>query len=384
MRLTENLAKARLASEGIRVPRGTTASSPDEAAAAAQSLGGEVAVKALVPANRRAQEGGVFGPLVRREVAVAAESLLGAKIAGHACDLVYVEEWQSVQSELYLSFSFDGRTPTVRASAAGGVDFEARIHEGAGIFSRTIDSSIGLDEDGARELWEFLGMPKRALGVLADLTVAAGRVFADDALVLELNPVSMTNDGGVVVIGALMEIDDAALFRHPELEWVPIGLTPREARVAEANVRLGGPVVRYVELSGDIGLLVGGGGAGLYQHDLLVRAGARPANHSDMAAGVQTEKLDALIQAVLDHPRLRRLLVGFNTLQMARCDIIIERLLEGLRALGDRGAELPIVVRLDGLEADRARGLAVDWPGLTYLPATATLADGVAAILAEG
>ena len=326
----------------------------------------------------------MFGPLVRREVAVAAESLLGAKIAGHACDLVYVEEWQSVQSELYLSFSFDGRTPTVRASAAGGVDFEARIHEGAGIFSRTIDSSIGLDEDGARELWEFLGMPKRALGVLADLTVAAGRVFADDALVLELNPVSMTNDGGVVVIGALMEIDDAALFRHPELEWVPIGLTPREARVAEANVRLGGPAVRYVELSGDIGLLVGGGGAGLYQHDLLVRAGARPANHSDMAAGVQTEKLDALIQAVLDHPRLRRLLVGFNTLQMARCDIIIERLLEGLRALGDRGAELPIVVRLDGLEADRARGLAVDWPGLTYLPATATLADGVAAILAEG
>lgn len=383
MRVTENLTKARLASEGLPVPEGIAVSSPDEAAAAAISLGGRVGVKALVPANRRARAGGVLGPVGPDEARVAAKTLLGSQIAGYPCDRVYVEQWLSIDSELYLAFSFDGPTPTVRVSAAGGVDIEGRIRDGAGLASRAIDPLTGLDRRDARELWDIPGVARGALAGLLELTIAASRVFADDALVLELNPVAVTRSGTVVVVGALMEIDDAALFRHPELEWAPRGLTLREALVAEANVRLGGPAVRYVELVGDIGLLIGGGGAGLYQHDLLVAAGARPANHSDMAAGAPGEKLDVLIEAVLGHPQLRRLLVGFNTLQMARCDIIIERLLRGLRDLGSRGRGLPIVVRLDGLEADRARVLAAGWPSLTYLPPAATLADGVAAILAE-
>ena len=384
MRLTENLAKARLASEGLPVPEGKTASSPAEAAAAAVSLGGKVVVKALVPANRRALAGGVIGSVGRGEVTAVAEALLGSQVAGFPCDLVYVEQWKPIQSELYLAFSFDGPIPTVRASAAGGVDVEGRIRDGADIASRPIDPLSGLDRDDARGLWDMPGVADGVHGALVELTLAAARVFADDALMLELNPIAVTGDGSLFVVGALMEVDDAALFRHPELEWAPTGLTPREALVAEANVRLGGPAVRYVELAGDIGLLVGGGGAGLYQHDLLVAAGAQPANHSDMAAGAPPEKLDVLVQAVLGHPQLRRLLVGFNTLQMARCDIIIERLLAGLGALGSRGRDLPIVVRLDGLDADRARALAAGLPSLTYLPRDATLSDAVAAIAAEG
>jgi len=172
-------------------------------------------------------------------------------------------------------------------------------------------------------------------------------------------------------------MDANALFRHPELRWRAEGLSEREALVAQADRRLPGASVRYVELEGDTGLLVGGGGAGLYQHDLLVQAGVRPANHSDLGAGVPAEKLDVLIEAVLCHPNLARLLVSFNILQLAPCDLIVERLLAGLDRLGFGPGSIPVVIRLEGLHGDRARRLAAGRAGLRYLPPGASLGEAV-------
>ena len=378
MRLLEDEAKARLAAGGVPIPRGGAATTPDTAGVVARTLGSEVVVKALVPANRRSKEGGVLGPLPDSEVAAAARELLGAPIAGFLCEAVYVEEAVTVSEELYLAFSFgpDGLVATV--STEGGIYVEEAR---SGRVDDLLESPDGLTPDEARRLWRLAGAGDPAPPGLIELTVAASTVFTDDATIVELNPVAITTAGDVLAVGGLIEMDDAALFRHPEVEWRPRGLTAREAVVAETDHRLPGPSVRYVELDGDIGLLVGGGGAGLYQHDLLVKAGVQPANHSDIGAGVSTGKLDVLIEAVLGHPNLSCLLVGYNLLQMARCDIIVERILAALDRFGLGDGSLPVVMRLDGLGADRARRLAAGRPGLKYLPSEASLAEGVRAVL---
>ena len=374
MRLLEHESKARLAGAGVRVPRGTVAETPDGAETAVLALGGEVFVKALVPANRRSKNNGLIGPIGVAGVAQAAQQLLDTRILGYRCRSVYVEEALAIARELYLGFSWGPHGPRVTASADGGVDIEdsrdALVHLG-------IEGLASLTRDRAEHLW------RRALGddqvpsALVDLTVAAAAVFFDDALLVELNPLTMSADGTFTAVGGLIEMDGNALFRHPELRWRPDGLSEREALVAQADRRLPGASVRYVELDGDTGLLVGGGGAGLYQHDLLVEAGMRPANHSDLGAGVSAEKLDVLIEAILGHPNLSRLLVSFNILQLAPCDLIVERLLAGLDRWGFGHGSIPVVIRLEGLNADRARRLAAGRAGLRYLPPGASLGDAV-------
>lgn len=374
MRLLENEAKARLASAGVKVPNGAVAGTPEEARSAARALAAEVFVKALVPSNRRSKNSGVVGPSGPEGAAVAARELLGRRILGHRCKTVYVEESVAIDRELYLSFYWDCAGPRVVATAEGGVDIE---ESSPGLAGRAVADPGGFGRGEAEELWQGALAGGTIPHGLVDLTVAASEVFAGDALLVEINPVAVGSAGTVTAVGGLIEMDDDALFRHPELRWRSEQLTERERAVAEADRRLGGPSVRYVELDGDTGLLVGGGGSGLYQHDLLVAAGVRPANHSDLGAGVSAEKLDVLVGAVLGHPNLARLLVGFNLLQMAPCDLIVERLLAGLDRYGFGDGSLPVVIRLDGLNAERARRLARNRPGLTYLHPGASLGDAV-------
>lgn len=374
MRLLEHESKARLARAGVRVPRGTVACTPQQADSAALALGGEVFVKALVPVNRRSRHNGVIGPIRPEGAARAARGLLDSRILGHRCRSVYVEEAVAIAGELYAAFSWGPRGPQVTASVAGGVDIEDSDDT---LFHLRLEGSAGLSRDGAEHLWRRALGDSRVPPSLVDLTVGAATVFFDDALLVELNPLTMSADGTFTAVGGLIEMDGNALFRHPDLRWRPDGLSEREATVAQADHRLPGASVRYVELDGDTGLLVGGGGAGLYQHDLLVEAGVRPANHSDLGAGVSSEKLDVLIETVLGHPNLSRLLVSFNILQMAPCDLIVERLIAGLDRLGYGDGRIPVVIRLDGLNADRARRLAAGRAGLRYLPFGTSLGEAV-------
>ena len=372
MRLLENEAKARLAAGGVNVPAGHVADTPDSVRSTALTLGSEVYVKALVPENRRQKNRGVLGPVGADGAGRAARDLLGARVLDHWCRSVYVEEAVSIAKELYLSFSWEQDRPLAVASATGGVRIEDSKDKSARI---AFAEALSLDTAG--ELWQRALADGAVPPGLAEFTVAASSVFADDALLLEINPVAVQTDGTVTAVGGLIEMDGNALFRHPALRWRPHRLTEREKAVAEADRRLPGPSVRYVELDGNAGLLVGGGGAGLYQHDLLVAAGGSPANHTDIGAGVSADKLDVLIDAVLGQPDLACLLVGFNILQMAPCDLIVERLLAGLDRSDYGQGTLPIVIRLDGLNAGRARILAADRPGLTYLPTEASLGDAV-------
>jgi succinyl-CoA synthetase beta subunit/citryl-CoA synthetase large subunit len=159
--------------------------------------------------------------------------------------------------------------------------------------------------------------------------------------------------------------------------------TKGELAVEEANRTLPGGAVRYTELDGEIGLLVGGGGASLLVHDMILARGGRPANHTDSSPGPITEKLKVMLREVLSNPKTRGLLLAYNRLQMARCDVKIEALADALRQSGTDPRRFPIVVRLVGPAEQRARDLAAEFPGIEYLDDDASLDDAVERIVAR-
>lgn len=390
MKLTEDLAKAWLRGRGLPVPRGSVAASPEEARAAASALGGRVAVKALVAAGRRGKAGGVRlagGPV---EAADAAAAILGKTVGGHEVERVYVESAVAITQELYLSFAFGNIVPTVVVSRAGGVDIEAAAAADPGrIISRDIDPQRGLMPWHAADLWDRAGVDAALVPRLAALTADLFHAFRDaDALMLEVNPLAVTADG-LSIVGAMLEIDGNALFRHAawrELALKEIGpggraLNERELAVIAADRKFPGGAVRYTEVEGNIALMVSGGGAGLLQHDLMLAAGGRPANHSDMASTPTPDKPAAMLEAMLSNPAVRGLLISYNYLQLARCDMTLQALATAVEKCGVDTRRFPIVIRLFGPAEEEARRIAARLPGVRYLDHGASLADGVNAIV---
>jgi succinyl-CoA synthetase beta subunit/citryl-CoA synthetase large subunit len=393
MRLLEDAAKEALRSAGIDVPRGAVVADAPAAALAAAALvgaGGRVAVKALVPAGRRGKAGAV-AVCVAADVEAAASRILGADFDGVPIDRLYVEEAVDIADELYASFAFGPLAPRLVVSRCGGVDIEAVAHDTPdAIVMRDIDPIDGLRTWHAAAAWEAAGVPSAQVPRLAELTVKLYRAFvASDGLMLELNPIALTGDGTPRVVGTMLEVDDNALYRHPAWEALsqesagPGGraLTAGERAVAHANRTFPGGATRYTELDGDIGLLVSGGGASLYQHDLILEYGGRPANHTDFSPAPTPDKHVAVLDAIFERPGVRGLLIGCNYLQLARCDLVVEALAIALRKHGIDPHRFPIVIRLFGPNEAQARAIAEQFPGIRYMPRGTTLAQACHAIV---
>ena len=389
VKLTEDRTKAWLSERGLPVPRGAVATSPQEAMTLAARFG-SVAIKALVPTGRRGKSGAVRLVANTKDAREAAMAILGRDVAGHTVKRLYVEEQVPIAQEFYLAFGFDGAAPTVVASIRGGVDIEEVFNSDPdAVVRRAIDSSCGLRYWDALNLWDAAGAPNDAIAALARATVQLWHAFhQSDGLVLEINPLAIDRSGNLSFVGAMLEVDANALFRQPQWEsevkeQLVGGRKPSagELAVAEANRMLPGGAVRYTELEGEIGLLVGGGGASLLMHDMILEAGGRPANHTDSSPGPITEKLKVVLREVLSNAKVRGLLVAYNRLQMARCDVKIEALVHALRQTKVDPRTFPIVVRLVGPEEARARELAAEFPGIEYLNDDASLDDAVRRIV---
>ena len=393
MRLLEDAAKSALRDAAVEVPRGFVASDATQAERAAAALGDgdrKVVVKALVAAGRRGKGGGVV-VCEAAQAGTVASRLLGVPLHGLPVDRVYVEEAVAIDTELYASFAFGPLAPRLVVSRFGGVDIEAVAHDHPeAIVTREIDPIDGLRPWQAAAAWDQAGVPSALVPRLAELTVRLyGAFCANDALMLELNPIGVGPDGVPRIVGTMMEVDDNALHRHPGWEALsaesagPGGrpLTAGERAVAEANRRLPGGATRYTELDGDIGLLVSGGGASLYQHDLILEYGGRPANHTDFSPAPTPDKHVAVLDAIFDRPGVRGLLIGCNTLQLARCDLIVEALAIVLRRRPVDPTRFPIVIRLFGPMEAEARAIAAGFPGVRYLPPGTTLAQACRSIV---
>lgn len=386
MKLTEDRAKALLREHRLPVPDGHVARTVREAEDAARYLNGPVALKALVAAGRRGKAGLVA--LVDDAAAggKAAAAIFDKRFDGRPVNRLYVERQVQIARELYLSFAFGDREPQIIVSCSGGVDIEeVFVSDPSAVIRASIDPLRGLRSWEALEIWKKAGLSGRTLASVARVTSRLYDVFvAADAQMLEINPLAIDPDGIPQLVGAMIEIDDDAASRHPDLgtafEEVST-VNPRERAVLEANRSYPGGASRYTELDGDIGLLVAGGGAGLLQHDLIVQMGGRPANHSDMSPAPGTEKMEAVLDGVFTNPRARSLLIGYNYLQMAPCDQVIKALVNSAIRNQVDARRFPIVIRLFGPKEREARELAATIPGINYLAQGATLDEGVRAIV---
>jgi succinyl-CoA synthetase beta subunit/citryl-CoA synthetase large subunit len=385
IRLLEDDAKRWLRAAGLDVPSGRTVSSADDAARFAAEIG-EVVVKALVPTGRRGKAGAVCRAASPADAKRVTQAMIGSTLAGFVVQEVYVEQTVAIARELYLAYLFDDSGPRLALSGEGGVDIESTVgDDAAALVSVPIDPLRGVPPWRAVELWRRAGVHGSVLRPLGEATQRLHRLFVDgDAELLEINPLAIDDRGHVVVVGAMAGIDPAALSRQPQWRDVharvhPLDArTPREAKVAATDAALPGPEARYVELEGDIGLLVGGGGAGLYQQDRLRAWGGRAANHSvTPPTGADNRKLRTVIEAILEHPHVRALLVGFNFAQMARADIRVATLMDVIEAKGVDTTRFPIVIRLFGAGEAEARARVSGRPGIHYLPREASLDDAV-------
>ncbi|MFI4879777.1 MAG: ADP-forming succinate--CoA ligase subunit beta [Steroidobacterales bacterium] len=372
MNLHEYQAKEVFRGYGIPVPAGKVAASAEEAVAAAQDLGGSMwVVKAQVHAGGRGKAGGVKLTRDLNAVRAAAADMLGKRLVTQQTDAqglpvsrVYVESGSDIAREIYLSLTLNrerGRIALI-ASSAGGMDIEEVAHKTPEkILSVTIHPAAGLQAHQARELAFGLGLSGAQVGEFAALAAALYRLYIDkDLSLVEVNPLIVTKAGKLVALDAKVNVDPNALFRHPELARLRDASQedPMERRAAEHDLN-------YVSLDGNIACMVNGAGLAMATMDLIKLHGGQPANFLDVGGGATAERVTAAFELILSNPKVRAVLVNIFG-GIVRCDLIAEGVITAVHKVG---VKVPVVVRLEGTNAEAARAMLTK-SGLAITPAT--------------
>jgi succinyl-CoA synthetase beta subunit len=294
---------------------------------------------------------------------------------------VYIEEKIAIQKELFVSITYDNlsRSPVILFSPEGGVDIEELAASRPElIFKKSIDILEGLHPFQAKELCFQAGFGKEHTLKISEVLVALYRFFVEsDARLLEINPLCLTATGEILAVGALLNIDDEALFRHPDLEAITSyglerimgDLNERERWVLDADLAApGSGAVRYTEFEGgEIGLIITGGGASLLAIDTITRYGCKPANYSDLGPGKGAEeKLKVLIKSVMCNPAVKAIITGAAIAtagDIGAAGSLVARMLldQGLDT-----AKIPIVARWAGYNDVEAKATWEGVPGAIY------------------
>jgi len=388
MNLHEYQAKDVFRSYGIPVPAGRVATSAEEAAAGARALGGAVwVVKAQVHAGGRGKAGGVKLARDVEAVRAAAAGMLGKRLVtaqtgpeGLPVERVYVESGSDIAREIYLSLTLNrerGRIALI-ASAAGGMDIEEVAHKTPEkILTANIHPAAGLQAYQARELAFGLGLSGAQITQFQSLTKALYRLYLDkDLSLVEVNPLIVTPTGSLVALDAKINVDANALFRQDELARLRDASQedPMERRASEHDLN-------YVSLDGDIACMVNGAGLAMATMDLIKLHHGRPANFLDVGGGATSERVTAAFELILSNSRVRAVLVNIFG-GIVRCDTIADGVINAVKKVG---VKVPVVVRLEGTNAQLARAKLAS-SGLT-ITAAADLTDAarkVVALAAKG
>lgn len=388
MNLHEYQAKDVFRSYRVPVPSGKVAASPDEAAAAARELGGTLwVVKAQVHAGGRGKAGGVKLARDVGAVRAAAAELLGKCLVtaqtgseGLPVSRVYVESGSDIARELYLSFTLNrerGRIALI-ASAAGGMDIEEVARETPEkILSVTIHPAEGLAPYQARQLAFGLGLTGAQIKEFQNFVAALYRLYIEkDLSLVEVNPLIVTRAGTLLALDAKINVDANALFRHPDLAALRdvTQEDPMERKAAEHDLN-------YVSLNGDIACMVNGAGLAMATMDLIKLHGGSPANFLDVGGGATSERVTAAFELILSNPKVRAVLVNIFG-GIVRCDLIAEGVINAVKKVRVR---VPVVVRLEGTNADKARSMLAT-SGVRITPAMdlTDAARKVVALAAKG
>ena len=356
MDLYEHQGKEVFGRCGIPVSEGRVATTPEEARAAAEELGGPVVVKAQVLTGGRGKAGGVQLAAGPDEAERQARAILGLDISGHVVRRLLVERAAEIAKEYYLSVTFDrgARQPLLMLTTCGGVDIEQVAAETPEALMRVhVDPFEGYRPHYGRELVYGAGIadPEEQRQI-AGIVERLYRCFVEsDAMLCEINPLIVTSVGEVVALDAKVTVDDSALFRHPDLEALrdTSAADPLEAFARERGVT-------YVKLDGTVGILGNGAGLAMATVDVVVVAGGRPANFCDLGGGGSAEGVVDALEVIARDEQVRSIL--FNIFGgITRCDEVARGILAALERVE---IAVPIVVRLDGTNADEGRRMLVE------------------------
>ena len=360
MDLYEYQGRELFARHGLPVLNGEVAQTPQEARSVAERLGGRVVVKAQVKTGGRGKAGGVKLANSADEAQARAAEILGMYIKGHTVHKVLVTTTADIAEEYYFSYLLDraNRTFLCIASTAGGMDIEQVAKEHPQKVVKTpIDAIAGVDEATARDIVARAGFPAEVADQVTAIAVKLWRAFvAEDATLVEVNPLAKTVDGTVLCLDAKVTLDGNARFRHPDHEaWEDKAATdPLEQQAKEKDLN-------YVKLDGQVGVI--GNGAGLVMSTLDVVAyageaygGVRPANFLDIGGGASAEVMANGLEIVLSDPSVRSVFVNVFG-GITACDAVANGIVAAFNLLKERGETItkPLVVRLDGNNAEEGR-----------------------------
>lgn len=372
MNVHEYQAKELFKKYNIPIPSGKPAFSGQEAAEVALSLGGDAwVIKAQVHSGGRGKAGGVIIANTVEHVAAAAQKLIGTQIvtaqtgaAGLPIPAVLVEEVRPLARELYLSALVDRGTARVlfMASASGGVDIEAVAADSPEkILTCTVDPVAGVQPYQGREMAFALGLEGQQIQQLFQLMSNVYALVIDqDLSQVEINPLVVTGEGKLLALDAKINIDDNALFAHPDL--LAMRDTSQEDPTETAAKQHD---LSYVTLEGTVGCMVNGAGLAMATLDVIQLHGGKPANFLDVGGGATAAKVAEAFKLILADKKVKAVLVNIFG-GIVRCDLIAEGIIAAVKEVG---VTVPVVVRLEGTNAEGGRKLLED-SGLALLTAT--------------
>jgi succinyl-CoA synthetase beta subunit len=389
--LYEYQGRELFARHGLPVLGGGVATTADEARAIAEGLGGRVVVKAQVKVGGRGKAGGVKLAENADEARARAADILGMDIKGHTVNAVMLTTTADIAEEYYFSYLLDraNRTFLCIASVAGGMEIEQVAHEAPEkVVRMPIDANRGVDESIARQIVAQARFPDDVADQVIDIAVGLWQAFvAEDATLVEVNPLAKTTDSRVLCLDAKVTLDANADFRHPDHEaWQDrSAVDPLEQAAKERDLN-------YVKLDGEVGII--GNGAGLVMSTLDVVAysgeslpgpdgnGIRPANFLDIGGGASAEVMANGLEIVLSDPSVRSVFVNVFG-GITACDAVANGIVTALALLDQRGEAVtrPLVVRLDGNNAEEGRRI-LDSAAISVVERVDTM-DGAARRAAE-
>ena len=387
MNIHEYQAKAILDKFGVPTPNAEVASTATEAKEIASRIGGRVVVKAQVHAGGRGKVGGVKLVNTPEEAEEVAASLLGTRLvtnqtgaSGVPVEKVMIAETLDIKDELYISIVIDGDigAPLVMASTEGGMDIEAVAESTPEkIFRIAGDPLIGLTPYHARDIALALGVPTKSVRATTKLITDLYNVFVEnDCSLVEINPLVITEDDQVFALDAKINIEDDALFRHPDIAALrdPNQQDPLEQRAEKSELA-------YVKLDGGrVGCMVNGAGLAMATMDITKAAGADPANFLDIGGSADQARIEEAFKIIIDDDDVEMILVNLFA-GIARSDIVAQGIVEAAK---ETKTSVPMVVAMRGTNAEEGiKILADSGLNITGAPDLAGAAEVLKAKLLE-
>ena len=350
MDLFEYQGKLLFGSYGIPVSPGEAVQSVEDAVAAADRLGYPVVVKAQVLTGGRGKAGGVKLANNSAEAREYATSILGLDIKGHIVGTVWMEKASDIAEEYYASFTLDRSAKAYLGmlSAQGGVEIEQVADENPDAIAKIqVDPVIGLSEEACRDWVKRAALNPAATEGAVDILMKLYKVYVDaDADLVEINPLILTPEGRVHALDAKVTLDDNALFRHPDYEQYD-AIQHRDERELAAHKK----GLQYVGLDGSVGVIDNGAGLAMSTIDIINQVGGTPANFLDIGGGANADVMAGALEVIVSDTNVRSIFINIFG-GITKGDEVAKGILEALTRVT---IEAPIVIRLDGTNADEGR-----------------------------